>query len=69
VRLLRNNVPIAAERLTEPVTRLSLTDEDPLDGHCIRGAPVSAEPFAFCHLQVEAQDGRIAWPSPVWLTL
>jgi len=67
ITLLRNNRPIARQRMEPGLTEFAFTDEEPLADICITGAPKSPEPFAFYHLKVE-QNGQLAWSSPVWIT-
>ena len=68
VTLLRNNQPIARERLDGPITTFTHVDEEPLDDLWIRNAPKSPVPFVFYWLRVEAGSGQVAWVSPVWIT-
>ncbi|MFO8007887.1 MAG: DUF3604 domain-containing protein [Candidatus Brocadiia bacterium] len=67
--LLRNNQPIARQRLDAGLASFSFTDEQPLEPLCLDDKAGDGPPFVFYFLKLEPRSGQVAWSSPVWVTM
>jgi len=68
VEVVRNNEDVYRFEGDGSDAAFEWTDEQPLDGINIMGAPFCPSPFTFYYVRVTQADGEMAWASPVWVT-